>query len=216
MGPRWPPRRWHGRADAAHQSAKLAVADVRHPRRRRVGRGLGRRRLFSADILWVDTAGKAEPRTLLDAEFRFSNAAVSPDGRWLAYQSNESGAAEIFVRPFPALDSGRWPVSTGGGTRPLWSRDGKEIFYLDASGFLTAVAVERREDALSIGRPEVVIRKAYVDRASRVGRYDVSPDGTALPDDQGSHAGAGRCRWPDRPGAELVRRAAARGAARAH
>ncbi len=47
---------------------------------------------------------------------------------WLAYQSNESGLSEIFVRPFPALDSGRWPVSTHGGTRPLWSRDGKEIF----------------------------------------------------------------------------------------
>ena len=101
---------------------------------------------------------------------------MSPDGRWLAYESNESGASEIFVRPFPALDSGRWPVSTGGGTRPLWSRDGKEIFYLDASGFLTAVAVERREDALSIGRPEVVIRKAYFNPLG--GRtYDVSPDG---------------------------------------
>jgi serine/threonine-protein kinase len=132
--------------------------------------------MFADDILWVDTAGKVEPRTLLDAEASFSNAAVSPDGRWLAYESTELGDAEIFVRPFPALDSGYWQVSTGGGTRPLWSRDGRELFYLDASDLLTAVTVERREDALSIGRPEVVIGKAYANVKN--GRtYDVSPDG---------------------------------------
>ena len=115
----------------------------------------------------------------------FSNPEVSPDGRWLAYESNESGASEIFVRPFPALDSGRWQVSTGGGTRPLWSRDGRELFYLDASGFLTAVAVERREDALSIGRPEVVIGKAYVNRGLGSDLRCLARR-AALPDDQGS------------------------------
>jgi serine/threonine-protein kinase len=133
--------------------------------------------IVTENIVWFDTAGKAEPRTLLDSESKFLNAAVSPDGRWLAYESNELGAPEIFVRPFPALHSGLWQVSTGGGTRPLWSRDGKELFYLDASTFfLTAVAVEPREEALSIGRPEVVIRKAYVN-ALMARTYDVSPDG---------------------------------------
>ena len=128
------------------------------------------------DIVLIDASGKVEPRMLLDAEARFSNPEVSPDGRWLAYESKESGASEIIVRPFPALESGRWTISTGGGTRPLWSRDGRELFYLDASDFLTTVAVEPREDALSIGRPEVLIRKAYVN--ARVGRtYDVSLDG---------------------------------------
>jgi serine/threonine-protein kinase len=129
------------------------------------------------DLLWIDTAGGVEPRALFHAGLNlFTNAEVSPDGRWLAYESNESGTSEVFVRPFPALDSGRWPVSTGGGTRPLWSHDGREMFYLDASGFLTAVAVERVENGLNIGRPEVVIRKAYVNaRPSRT--YDVSPDG---------------------------------------
>jgi serine/threonine-protein kinase len=121
-------------------------------------------------------AGNAEPKTLLDAEATLSNAEVSPDGRWLVYESLESGRSEIFARPFPALESGRWQVSAAGGTRPLWSRDGREIFYLDASDFLTAVAVETREGALSFGRPEVVIGQAYV--SPRQGRpYDVSPDG---------------------------------------
>jgi hypothetical protein len=78
--------------------------------------------------------------------------------------------------PFPALDSGRWPVSAAGGTRPAWLRDGTEIFYLDARNFLTAVAVEHRGSALSIGRPEVVIEKAYVNEFSHRA-YDVASDG---------------------------------------
>ena len=167
---------------------------------------------FSAeDILWVDTAGKAEPRTLLDAESSFLNAEVSPDGRWLAYESNESGTSEIFVRPFPALDSGRWPVSTGGGTQPLWSRDGREIFYLDASGLPDGgcgrASRGRVEHRPARGRDREGLRQPV-----RGSELRCLARRAALPDDQGSHAGAGRCRWPDRPGAELVRRAAAPGA----
>jgi serine/threonine-protein kinase len=133
--------------------------------------------MVAEDIGLVDTAGKSETRMLLDAEFAVLNPAVSPDGRWLAYESNESGVPQIFVRPFQGLDSGRWQVSGGVfGTRPLWSPDGREIFYLDANDFLTSVPVERTEAALSFGRPEVVIGKAYVN--ARAGRtYDVSPDG---------------------------------------
>jgi serine/threonine-protein kinase len=132
--------------------------------------------IFTEDIAWVDTTGKAEPRMLLDPEFQVQNGELSPDGRWLAYESLESGAAEVFVRPFPEIDSARWPVSTFGGTRPAWSRDGREIFYLDPRDFLTAVRVEPRGDALIVGRPEVLIEKAYVNPVP--GRsWDVSADG---------------------------------------
>ena len=54
---------------------------------------------------------------------------VSPDGRWLAYESDESGQLEVYVRPFPRFDAGRWQVSTGGGKQPVWAHNGRELFY---------------------------------------------------------------------------------------
>ena len=59
-----------------------------------------------------------------------SGAALSPDSRWLAYVSNEQGANEVFVRPFPDIDGGKWQVSSGGGSAPVWSHDGRELFYV--------------------------------------------------------------------------------------
>ncbi len=69
------------------------------------------------------------------------NGEISPDGRWLAYQSNEgqAGRVEIYVRPFPNVDRGRWQVSTEGGTQPLWSRGGGELFFLSPTGAVMAV-----------------------------------------------------------------------------
>ena len=65
-------------------------------------------------------------KPLLATRFNERNAEISPDGKWLAYQSDESGPTEIYVRPFPNVDDGRAQVSSGGGIAPLWSRDGKE------------------------------------------------------------------------------------------
>ena len=69
-------------------------------------------------------------------------AEFSPNGRYLAYTVDESGRREVFVRPFPQVDRGRWQISTAGGTRPAWARNGRELFYLDASNTLTAVPVQ--------------------------------------------------------------------------
>jgi serine/threonine-protein kinase len=69
--------------------------------------------------------------------------ALSPDERWLAYASDESGRFEIYVRPFPAVDAGRWQVSRAGGIEPMWSHSGRELFYRDGAGNLVAVAVGR-------------------------------------------------------------------------
>src|SRR4029079_3100201 len=74
------------------------------------------------------------PRTspaplLANPGYNERNAAISPDGRWIAYESNETGTYDIYVRPFPAVDSGRSKISDGGATRPLWSRTGRELFY---------------------------------------------------------------------------------------
>ena len=60
--------------------------------------------------------------------------ALSPDGRWLAYASNESGTPEVYVRPFPETASAKWQVSTAGGTEPAWSSTGRELFYINAKG----------------------------------------------------------------------------------
>lgn len=60
--------------------------------------------------------------------FNEENGEVSPDGRWLAYQSDESGQFEIYVRPFPKVAGGRWLISTAGGVQPLWARNGQELF----------------------------------------------------------------------------------------
>jgi len=76
--------------------------------------------------LATDTA----PKPVLATEFDEEAIALSPDGKWLAYQSDETGLTEVFVRPFPHTESGKQQVSSGGGLAPLWSRDGKELFYL--------------------------------------------------------------------------------------
>ncbi len=64
---------------------------------------------------------------------------VSPDGRWLAYESDRSGTYEVWVQPFPTVDAGRWQVSSAGGVQPLWARNGRELFYVAPDGALMAV-----------------------------------------------------------------------------
>ena len=71
--------------------------------------------------------GKHASTPLLQTPFNEQNANLSPDGHWIAYQSDQSGRAEVYVRPYPNVNAGRWTVSTKGGTRPLWSRDGREL-----------------------------------------------------------------------------------------
>jgi len=109
--------------------------------------------------------------------FNELNGEISPDGRWVAYQSNESGQDEIYVRPFPDADRGRWQISTGGGTRPLWARSGKELFYLGPSGAVMSASVEGGS-TFRAGRPTRLFEGRYLTFATVAGRtYDVSPDG---------------------------------------
>ena len=118
---------------------------------------------------------------------------LSPDGRWIAYRSDEAGRNEIYVRPFPNVNQGRWQVSTTGGTAPRWSRDGRELYYnAGASGgatlqhTLTAVPVNTRP-SFSTGTPVTV---AVWSGAA----YDVSPDGRFFMSVPASSSTAGRAR----------------------
>jgi eukaryotic-like serine/threonine-protein kinase len=121
-----------------------------------------------------DSQSPVEP--LAETRFKGAMADFSPNGRYLAYQSNESGRSEIYVRPFPRVDNGRWQVSTAGGTRPVWARSGRELFYLDASNALIAVPVGTSEPTISIGSPAKVFDTKYAQpNPSR--HFDVSADG---------------------------------------
>lgn len=113
-------------------------------------------------------------RRLLDGDFAQLRPQVSPDGRWLAYQSDETGRFEVYVRPYPALDTGRWRVSTGGGTTPRWTKHGRELAYYDGRGVIAVPVGAGR--AWTTGTPQRLFD--YSPLASRVGPdYDVTPDG---------------------------------------
>ena len=110
----------------------------------------GRRLIFTeavpkmgTDLMQVELDGTHRVTPLVHSSFSERNGVVSPDGRWLAYEANDSGRFEISVRPFPDVNAGHWQVSTEGGTRPLWARNGEELFYVDPSGALMRVGVKR-------------------------------------------------------------------------
>ena len=126
------------------------------------------------DISSIRLEGEDRVTPMLATTFQESYPAVSPDGRWLAYVSDESGVEEVYVRPYPDIDSGRWQVSTGGGTQPLWSRDGQELFYRSADAVM-AVAVDT-DPSFSVESPEVLFDGDY-HLADGGPNYDVSPDG---------------------------------------
>jgi len=125
------------------------------------------------DLFVTDIEGKSKPEPLLETPFNETNADLSPDGRWLIYQSNESGRNEIYVRPFPNANSGHWLVSTSGGTAPAWGRTGGEIFYMEPSGGLMAVPVGTKP-TFSTGTPKKIAEGFFATSPNRT--YDVSRD----------------------------------------
>ena len=102
--------------------------------------------------------GDHATEVLISTEFAEYNAALSPDGAWVAYQSDTSGQFEIYVQPFPDGESGLSQVSTGGGIRPVWGPDGRELFYLDPAGRMMAAPVQTEPTFVS-GMPETCLTK---------------------------------------------------------
>jgi eukaryotic-like serine/threonine-protein kinase len=132
----------------------------------------------AGDLMLLPLVGDRRPQPLLQTPYDELNAEPSPDGRWLAYESNESGPYEIYVRPFPNVTAGRWQVSTSGGTRPLWARNGHELFY-ESMGALMRVPVTTGS-TFAAGTPSRLFDAPYFFGPLVVGRgrtYDVSPDG---------------------------------------
>ena len=102
--------------------------------------------------------------------------ALSPDNRWLAYASNESGRYEIYVRPYPSVEGGRWQISRAGGSEPTWARDGRELFYRDGQGGFVAVTVTAGP-AFATGEQRVLFPAAAFVASVFHRSYDVTPDG---------------------------------------
>ena len=127
------------------------------------------------DIMRVPLDGGRAPEPILVTRANERNAEVSPDGKWLAYESDESGQTEIYVRPFPAVQTGRWQVSYGGGAQPAWASGGRELVYVTKDARLAAVGVVA-DTVFTASKPkDVTASQVYASIAAR--SYDVSPDG---------------------------------------
>jgi Tol biopolymer transport system component len=143
------------------------------------------------DLWVVPMVGDRTPAVFLKTPFREGYGAFSPDGRWVAYQSNESGRNEIYVRPFvppaatstPPAPSGQWQVSTGGGIYPRWRHDGKELFWLNPAGTMMAAPITVTGATLAPGAPVLLFPTRIVgggDDAAQARQYDVGSNGRFL------------------------------------
>ena len=135
------------------------------------------RQVTSGEYLELLPVAGGEPTRFLTSKGSESNGQISPDGKWVAYASDESGVWEIYVTSFPGA-AGKWQVSRGGGTEPRWRGDGKEVFYIAPSGMLMAVEVNG-ESIFATGTPAPLFQihgRAPIS-STDVFTYDVAKDG---------------------------------------
>jgi serine/threonine-protein kinase len=145
------------------------------------------RLLFSADVagrgrdvfaLSLDGSHRVAP--VLHTAANDLTTEVSPDGRWIAYDSDETGQFEVYVRPYPDTDSGgRWQISSEGGRQPMWSHDGRELYYRDFDGALWALPVEPGAAFAPGPAVRLFSNRSYYGRGKLMSArtYDLSPDG---------------------------------------
>ncbi len=126
------------------------------------------------DLFVLPLGGGRTPRPFLQTKFNEVNAQFSPDGRWVAYESDESGRLEVFVRPFPG-PGGKWQISTEGGSGPRWLRNGRELCYRNEDKMMV-VDVETKP-TFRPGRPRTLFEGHYLQLFEGCHDYDVAPDG---------------------------------------
>jgi eukaryotic-like serine/threonine-protein kinase len=144
--------------------------------------------LSRADIRILPMEGDRKPRVLVKAQAPASDGQFSPDGRWIAYTSHESGRNQVYVVPFDAAKvlnpisgsasaggGGKWQVSASGGRCPRWRRDGKEIFFLTPASQMMAAQVEEKGNGIEVQSPQILFKSAV--EAATFAPYDVTPDG---------------------------------------
>jgi dipeptidyl aminopeptidase/acylaminoacyl peptidase len=138
----------------------------------------------NAGDLWIlPLDGKQKPSVFLNSKFEERQAQFSPDGRWVAYASDESARFEVYLRPFPA-SNGQFQVSTSGGTAPRWRRDGKELYYIAPDGKLMAVTMATTGRTPVMSAPVALFQPHILHGGATIigiqAQYDVAPDGRFL------------------------------------
>ena len=122
------------------------------------------------NIVLVPLEPDAEPELLMERRHREFGLAVSPDGKWLAFQSGRTGRAEIYLRPFPNVDDGLWQISTEAGVQPRWGPTSRELFYRRGDELIAATLDMNPA-------PRVLASTTLFESQSRPNSYDVAPDG---------------------------------------
>jgi serine/threonine-protein kinase len=136
----------------------------------------------SEDLMSLEMAPPRRVLPLLQTPANERNGEISPDGRWIAYSSDESGRHEIYVRPHPNLEARRWQISVDGGAQPAFSRRGDEIFFLGRAGRMMVSQI-RTSGEFSASPPRTLLDPQYYAQESAVNAiitargYDISPDG---------------------------------------
>jgi|HubBroStandDraft_4_1064222.scaffolds.fasta_scaffold02286_2 Tol biopolymer transport system component len=135
-----------------------------------------------SDIMTIPVEGDekagwkpGEPKPFVNSTFDERSPAFSPDGRWLAYMSNESAGYEVYVRPFPG-PGGKWQISTGGGVIPKWSRNGKELFFRTADDKIMVATYTAFGDSFHADKPQLWSPGQFTDLGIN-SNFDVHPDG---------------------------------------
>jgi Tol biopolymer transport system component len=117
-----------------------------------------------------------EPKPFVNSAFSENEPAFSPDGRWLAYASNESGSLEVYVRPFPG-PGGKWQISSGGGGYPKWSRNGKELFYRTPDSKIMVVTYTASGDSFHADKPQLWSPGQFTELGPGFYNFDLHSDG---------------------------------------
>jgi Tol biopolymer transport system component len=142
----------------------------------------------SGDVFLMSLSGASEPKPLIVTPGYDGGAQLSPDGRWLLYQSDTSGRAEIYVRRYPMLDR-QWQVSEGGGVQARWSRNNREIYYRSDQR-IVAVSLDASGAEPVFGKPTPLFADDYgFGSGASIANYDVAPDGRFIMIRRGANGG---------------------------
>ena len=146
----------------------------------------------SGDVFLMSITGKFQPKALLSTSAYEGGPQLSPDGRWLLYQSNESGQPEIYIRRYPAMDR-QWQISEGGGVQPRWSSSSREIYYRGGQHIM-AVALTGTGAEPTFGKPVALFADDYdFGQSVSIANYDVTRDGRFIMLHRSSHGSSLRC-----------------------
>jgi Tol biopolymer transport system component len=149
---------------------------------------------YMSGIGMLSMEGDRRFKFLLDEKYKESQPRISHDGRWMAYTSIESGSEEIYIRPFPDVYAERRKISVSGGDSPLWSPDGREIFYRNGNAVIAVSA--KTSPTFIFETPRTLFQGTYVSSVNSAGSrdsttWDISPDGKKFLMMKQSSAGEG-------------------------